>query len=98
MITAVKNADRFSGDREAMFHQLHLAMLGWRALLHRQLGVEDRHPLFDPGASVFSQNVEPAQCAVAIESIRQCMFDLESNVRPRLALQSMVTQWPVLTS
>jgi DNA polymerase-3 subunit delta' len=32
----------------------------------------------------------------AIAACRQCQFDLSHNVRPKLALEIMVTQWPIL--
>lgn len=98
MVTAIKHADRFAADREILFQQLHVVMLGWRSLLLHRLDVIDRHPLFDPTLPLFARHVSVEGCARAIESIRQCIFDLESNVRPRLALQSMVTQWPDLAT
>jgi DNA polymerase-3 subunit delta' len=91
MVTAVKYADRFSADREVLFDRLHLAMLGWRSVLLRQFDVPDRNLMLAP---VFPGAVDAVHCASAIDSIRQCIFDLESNVRPRSALQSMVARWP----
>lgn len=98
MVTAIKHAERFTADREALFEQLNVVMMGWRSLLLHRLDVIDRHPLFGPTLPLFGRGVSADGCAQAIESIRQCMFDLESNVRPRLAMQSMVTQWPELAA
>ena len=30
----------------------------------------------------------------AVRSVQVCMSDLDGNVRPRLALEAMVLQWP----
>jgi DNA polymerase-3 subunit delta' len=98
MVTAVKYADRFTADREALFDRLHLAMLGWRAVLLRQLDVPDRNLLLDSSFPATSAPIDARHCAGAIDSIRQCIFDLESNVRPRSALQTMVALWPEIAS
>ena len=37
---------------------------------------------------------ELADSLRAVESVAACMRDLDSNVRPRLALEAMVMQWP----
>jgi hypothetical protein len=29
-----------------------------------------------------------------VQSVQQCIRDLETNVRPRLAMEAMVLQWP----
>ncbi|MEJ7838182.1 MAG: hypothetical protein WKF81_05155 [Thermomicrobiales bacterium] len=98
MVTAFRFADRFAADKEALFDDLRVVMLGWRSIMLHRLNVTDTHLLFDSKHNVFSRSLSSQECAVAIESVRQCIFDLESNVRPRLALQSMVSRWPDLPS
>jgi DNA polymerase-3 subunit delta' len=98
MVIAVKFADRFASDREALFDRLHLAMLGWRTVMLRTFDVPDPNSVFEPDAPILARQVDPERCIGAIDSIRQCMFDLESNVRPRLAMQSMVGRWPEFVS
>lgn len=94
MVTAVRFADRFAADKEALFDDLRVVMLCWRSIMLHRLEVKDALPLFDSTQRVFSHPWNAVASVRAIESVRQCIFDLESNVRPRLALQSMVSRWP----
>jgi DNA polymerase-3 subunit delta' len=42
------------------------------------------------------QNQEPLAVSTAVTASLQCLRDLEANVRPRLALETMVLAWPNL--
>lgn len=96
MVTAVRHADTFSGDKELLFRRLELATLAWRSILRSTLGLPADSASIDvPQAERAVISVQ--DCARAIESIRQCVADLESNVRPRLAMQTMIAAWPALT-
>lgn len=97
MVIAIRQADRLFADREMIFNRLHLVMLGWRSLMLHGLDVAEANTIFESSAPVFARPVSPDACAEAISSVKQCIFDLESNVRPRLAMQTMVGKWPVMS-
>jgi DNA polymerase-3 subunit delta' len=90
MIHAMSLADGFSGDKDGVFRRLTLAMIGWRTILRHNVGLEPDSASI-PGLAYAASIADTSR---AIDSIRQCMFDLESNVRPRLAMQSMLQAWP----
>jgi DNA polymerase-3 subunit delta' len=96
MVLAVAQADAFAADKNRVFARLHFLLLGWRSELLQHLAVPDTSSLFGSGREQGGTSVSLAGYSRAIRSIAQCMFDLESNVRPRLAMQSMVSQWPDL--
>ncbi|MGB3330910.1 MAG: DNA polymerase III subunit [Thermomicrobiales bacterium] len=85
LVRATTLADRFSKDRESVFAELLAVQLAWR-----QTMVDAVHAARSDG-----QQAAP-QAATAVRSVERCILDLETNVRPRLAMQSMVLQWPVL--
>ncbi|HEU0164093.1 MAG TPA: DNA polymerase III subunit [Thermomicrobiales bacterium] len=82
LVTATRIADQFLKDREAVFSRLLTVQRAWRGLLHDAVNGD---------ASVSAES-----SVTALKSIETCLLDLESNVRPRLALQQMVLQWPVI--
>ncbi len=95
MVKAVLMADEFSGDRSGVFNRLHLLQAVWRSALHVNLDV----PLGSMNVDEVSNNEEMRRISRedlvrAIRSVDTCVANLESNVRPRLALESMVTAWP----
>lgn len=90
-------AEEFGKDRESVFRKLLAAQRLWRALLYR------RHNVVGVGAMIDSklwQNGTASLSGVmivrAVTSVDECLTDLEANVRPRLALQTMVMAWPEL--
>jgi len=85
LIRATALADRFMKDREAVFAELLAVQLEWRQAL-----ISSVH------ASPESADASPRGMVNAVRSVERCILDLEANVRPRLAMQSMVLQWPVL--
>jgi DNA polymerase III subunit delta' len=91
MVTGYVLADAFSADRERVFDRLAAVEAAWRDLLLDAIGVEStpRHPVRDAG--VLSGVDEGVRALRAIEC---CVRDLEANVRPRLALATMVAAWP----
>ena len=76
---------------------LDVAILVWRDVLLCANGSEEL--AFDPSrAQRLAPTSKPATDALflALAACRQCQFDLQHNVRPRLALELMVNQWPTL--
>lgn len=96
MVEATRLGDSFSKNREAVYARLSVAQTIWRASVIQSLGVSgvEQSGLDQLG----KQSVPPADAVLALRSVETCFSDLDANVRPRLALQSMVLQWPTLTS
>ena len=94
MVEATRLGDVFSRDRAAVYAHLSLAQALWREIVLWAVGVADvdRH---DRG---FANGWHPAarEAVIALRSVEQCLSDLDANVRPKLALQSMVLKWPTL--
>jgi DNA polymerase-3 subunit delta' len=77
---------------------LDLATLVWRDLLLSASGNENL--AFDPDrAQRLLGSARPGTGDIyqALVACRQCQFDLQHNVRPKLALELMVNQWPILS-
>ena len=95
MAEATRLGDAFSKDRAAVYARLSVAQTIWRGAIFQALGVQEidaSEPSLTPGTSI-----APEGAVAALRSVEQCFSDLDSNVRPRLAMQSMVLQWPPLT-
>lgn len=95
LITAVKLADRFVKQRDEVFNELEMVLRVWRDLLLRVAGLPERSefPTAD-SLGMIAQSLSLPPALTAVQSVRQCLLDLDSNVRPRLALEGMVLQWP----
>ena len=77
---------------------LDQALLIWRDLLLSATGNVDI--AFDPKRiERLAPTLSPDSGSLyaALAACRQCQFDLRHNVRPRLALELMVNQWPTLS-
>lgn len=89
---ATRLGDSFTKDRDAVYSRLLAAQTIWRAFVLRSVGISDRE---HPELATASETGFAAPDAVrALKSVDACLADLDANVRPRLALQSMVLQWP----
>ncbi|MGC4106090.1 MAG: DNA polymerase III subunit [Thermomicrobiales bacterium] len=86
LIRATTMADRFSKDREVVFGELLAVQLEWRRAL-----------IDSVQATPDGSKASPRGLVTAVRSVERCIVDLEANVRPRLAMQSMVLQWPPLS-
>lgn len=88
---ATRLGDAFTKDREAVYSRLLAAQTVWRSMVLRAVGVPDvEHPELTGGGISFAAS----DAVRALKSVDACLADLDANVRPRLALQSMVLQWP----
>jgi len=98
MVGSVVLADEFSRSRDAVFDRLHLFQAIWRSALYVAQGIESPSgitfpiPLPEPLARQSMDDL-----VRAIRSVDTCLANLEANVRPRLALESMVMAWPSLS-
>lgn len=100
IVAAVHAADQFGRDRSAAFDRLDALLGMWRSVLLRRAGLEVQ--LGSPSASIRSDELATScslsELVAAVRSVQVCMSDLQANVRPRLAFESMVLQWPTLPS
>lgn len=90
MVRAVALADEWSANRAAVVGQLHALAATWRTLLLRHMDVGSQ--VGNIGFDVDQFSVR--QIVRALKSVESCLQNLESNVRPRLAMESMVAAWP----
>jgi len=87
MVQSVRLADEFGKDRESVFRQLGWIQKTWRNQLYAELGLE-------VNSEVRGEPIDPLLVIKAIRSVDECIANLEANVRPRLALETMVLNWP----
>lgn len=98
MVAAYRLGDIFSRRRDEVFADLDTLLGIWRDvmllrasqsdyLIHRG----DAARLGELAGDWSLADVHGALCAV-----QSCIGDLEANVRPRLALENMVLQWPIV--
>lgn len=90
MVRAIKLADRFSQNRDEVAESLVSAMMEWRHLLYQSVGLTDDTEVRSEPQTHYSV----AALARAVTSVRDCLADLDANIRPRLACETMVLQWP----
>lgn len=95
-ITALKLADTFSKRRTDVFADLETVLGIWRdaLLLKADVPAGMIHVPHADRLSRAAASWSLAQVHTALRSVRQCIADLEANVRPRLAIEAMVLQWP----
>jgi DNA polymerase-3 subunit delta' len=96
LIEAYRRGDRFTRDRSATLDALDQVTIMLRDVLLTQAGATDIS--FDPDragriAARFRSGTQNWHRALV--AAQQCVRDLTGNVRPRLAMQQMVTQWPI---
>ncbi|HEV2072234.1 MAG TPA: DNA polymerase III subunit [Thermomicrobiales bacterium] len=96
MVEATRLGDVFSKDRAAVYARLSLAQTMWREIVLHALGVVD---VDRPDKNIFEgQQPTAGEGVTALRSVERCLNDLDANVRPKLALQSMVLQWPTIAA
>ncbi len=83
LVACFRLADDFGKDREGTLRRIGLLQVVWRDRLAAALGLDGG--VQDPAAAV--------KAIRAIKSVDECIANLESNVRPRLVLESMVAKW-----
>lgn len=96
LVTAVRLGDSYAKRRAEVFVELETLLGVWRdALL---LGADlPQHAVYPAHAERLWQVAggwELPAMARAVQGVQTCIADLESNVRPRLALEAMVLSWP----
>jgi DNA polymerase-3 subunit delta' len=96
VVTAFRLGDSFSKRRLAVFQELEVALGVWRdaLLIKAEQPAATMFPSIQAELSGVVSSWPMAAVHAALRSVRQCIADLEANVRPRLALEHMVLQWP----
>ena len=96
LVTAFRLADRFGNGRSETFDRLTTLQTVWRDLLLIGSGVPDRvtYTAARDRLVGLASNWTLSDLKRGILAVQTCISDLEANVRPRLAMETMVLQWP----
>jgi len=89
-------ANDFGKQRDRVFSELEAVSMLWRGVMMNSAGAHSpaAETLAADQVDQLAGAFELAESLRAVESVAACMRDLDSNVRPRLALEAMVMQWP----
>jgi len=96
VVTAIRLGDNFAKDRGRVFADLSMLIGVWRDAMLIGAG-QERHVHFKLRLTQLQSLADRWSLAGvhgALCSVRTCVLDLEANVRPRLAIEHMVQQWP----
>lgn len=97
LVQAVRRADVFAKARLETLTQMGVLLSIWRDAMLIKTGLSER-VTYRVLAERLAELVERwtlADLHRAIRSVQTCIRDLETNVRPRLAMEAMVLQWPM---
>lgn len=96
IVRAFRMSEELSRDRRGVIDDLDMVATVWRDALVTKSG--------RPALARFRDHTERILDVMqywhledmfrALRSVQECIADIEANVRPRLALESMVVQWP----
>jgi hypothetical protein len=97
LIGAYHRGEQFQRNRAEILADLATVHIIWRDLLFDRLGATDLMIDRERSSRMLARHqIEPMSVLHAVGATERCSRDLQSNVRPRLALQYMVNQWPTL--
>ena len=96
LVTAVRLGDSFTKRRAEIFSDLDTLLGVWRDALLLRADQTDYVTYRGDAArlSELARGWQMADVHRAVCSVRTCLADLDANVRPRLAIETMVLQWP----
>jgi DNA polymerase III subunit delta' len=99
LVTAVRLGDGFTRKRGEIYADLDTLLGVWRDLLLLATSVPDylTNRGFEEKMREVARSWTVAEIHRAIRAVQTCISDLEANVRPRLAMEAMVLQWPKTT-
>lgn len=95
-VAAYRLGERFGKDRAGVFDEVETVVGVWRdALLHRA-GLAERVDFSDQSATIgqVADALTAEEIVAALHATQRCLADLEANVRPKLAIETMVLAWP----
>lgn len=96
LVRAFRLGDSFPKRRTDVVGDV-TALLGlWRDILVLRLGLHDLvlHQALAEQMTTLASDWSLEAITRSTRSVQTCLSDLEANVRPRLALEAMVLQWP----
>jgi DNA polymerase-3 subunit delta' len=93
LVTAFKLGEQFGKRRDDVIGTVQAAVQALRDEMLRAAGIA-AEASSGVGSAIFSPATSTAVFGRAIAASLRCLSDLESNVRPRLALEAMVVTWP----
>ncbi len=98
LVRAIRLGDSYQKRRAEVLDDVQSLLTVWRDLM--LLRVDLRELVVQQAAAERLQSLAAAWSVDAItratRSVQRCLTDLEANVRPRLALEAMVLQWPTV--
>lgn len=96
LVTAVRLGDGFTKKRGDTFATLDTLLGVWRDALLARASLPTFLTFRGHAERVgeLARQWELAEVQRAVRSVQTCIADLEANVRPRLAMETMVLQWP----
>jgi len=99
LVTAVRLGDGFTKKRAETYADLDTLLGVWRDLLLLVNSVPGylTNRGFEEKMRELARSWTVAEIHRAIRAVQTCISDLEANVRPRLAMEAMVLQWPKTT-
>jgi len=89
-------ADTFSARRDNVLAEIDALLIVWRDALLIQVGLPDllTYGVIGERLQELVRAWSTYQVHQAIRAVLECLGDLQANVRPRLAMEAMVLQWP----
>jgi DNA polymerase-3 subunit delta' len=99
LVTAVRLGDSFSRARTEVFRDLDTLLGVWRDVLLTATSVPEylTNRGFEDRIRKLAASWSLAEIHRAVRAVQICIADLAANVRPRLAMEAMVLQWPKTT-
>lgn len=96
LVTAVRLGDAFQKRRAETLRDLETLLRLWRDVLLLRVDLDRfvTHPGMLQRLSVLALGCDVSNVRRAVQATQRCMNDLQMNVRPRLAFEAMVLQWP----
>jgi len=99
LVTAVRLGDTFTRARTEIFRDLDTLLGIWRDVLLAATSVPEylTNRGFEDRIRNLAASWSLAEIHRAVRAVQVCISDLDANVRPRLAMEAMVLQWPITT-
>ena len=97
LVRAVKLGDVYQKRRVEVVADIETLLAVWRDIMLIRAAVPELAAQRATGErlAALGENWSLDGITRAARSVQTCLADLEANVRPRLALESMVLQWPL---
>ncbi len=99
LVTAVRLGDSFTRARTEIYRDLDIVLGVWRdvLLLATEVPAYLTNRGFEDRIRDLAKSWSLSEIHRAVRAVQICIADLDANVRPRLAMEAMVLQWPKTT-